>query len=187
MRILRFYLETQGCCSLSCPQPGQVSSVDTLYLHTYLNTPWSRPPASFSPFLIIPQLCSMIDNPGRRLICSFWFVLGSLSMATIASSFLTLASVTSPPTLTTTFSPSDFCTNDIHRVNDTQYEGFFFDHLGPLTSTSACFPSSWEPGTSVYFSPGLCPAGYETACSSLVSLGSVTETRATCCPQYVFF
>ena len=63
----------------------------------------------------------------------------------------------------------------------------FFDHLGPLFSTSACLPGGWAPDASVFFSPGLCPLGYETACSSFVSLGSETETRATCCPRYVLY
>lgn len=107
-------------------------------------------------------------------------------MATSTPGFTTLPTTTLPPALTTTFSPSPFCTVDIYRINATETEGWYFDHLGPLASTSACFPSGWAPDSSVYFSPAVCPSGYTIACSSLLSLGSVTETRATCCPQYVF-
>jgi hypothetical protein len=52
-------------------------------------------------------------------------------------------------------------------------------------SPSQCFPSGWA-SSSQYFSPGICPLGYIQACSVVATAGTVTETRATCCPRYVY-
>lgn len=59
---------------------------------------------------------------------------------------------------------------------------------GPLyTSGSDCFPSGYDPSPTNYYSPGWCPYGYTTACSSLASVTSQTETAVICCPTYVEF
>lgn len=79
--------------------------------------------------------------------------------------------------LTTTFTPAPTCTADIYTTS-------IYYSIGGL-EPSQCFPSGWA-STSQYYSPGLCPAGYTEACSSLVSAGTVTETQATCCPTYVY-
>ena len=94
------------------------------------------------------------------------------------------------PALTTTFTPSPACVVNIYRFNATDSSGReqkqFFDHLGPIYSTSTCLPSGWTAGSSAFFSPGVyCPVGYEVACTSEISLGGETETRGTCCPRYV--
>jgi hypothetical protein len=81
-----------------------------------------------------------------------------------------------PKALTTTFTPSPSCLSDYYLIGSPPYLS-----LGP-PSTSACLPSGWEV-TSQYFSPGLCPSGYEIACSAVIGLGTFAETRATCCPS----
>ncbi|KAH8896102.1 hypothetical protein GQ53DRAFT_9200 [Thozetella sp. PMI_491] len=50
-----------------------------------------------------------------------------------------------------------------------------------LVSTSTCFPSGYS--FSAVFSPGVCPQGYYTACSSVNTIGKIPETVATCCPR----
>ena len=80
------------------------------------------------------------------------------------------------PALTTIFTPSPSCLSDLYFYQPTD----FYISLGP-PSTSDCLPSGWA--LSGYFSPGICPSGYAIACSSLNSLGSLTETVATCCPS----
>jgi hypothetical protein len=81
--------------------------------------------------------------------------------------------VTSIP-LTTTFTPSPSCLSDYYTFSSGELS------LGP-PQTSDCLPSGWKP-TSQYFSPGLCPSGYTIACSTVVSIDTLTETQATCCP-----
>ncbi|KAK1772861.1 hypothetical protein QBC33DRAFT_32006 [Phialemonium atrogriseum] len=102
-----------------------------------------------------------------------------------------LARADKAPALTTTFTPSSSCTVDIYQlpfegllcaVGTTSQEACVYYQLGPSTSSAACFPTGWAPSNQSYFSPGVCPAGYSTACSNIVSVGDLTETRATCCP-----
>ncbi|KAK7977036.1 hypothetical protein PG988_004526 [Apiospora saccharicola] len=47
------------------------------------------------------------------------------------------------------------------------------------TAISACFPSGYEP-ISGYYSPGVCPQGYQYLCPAGIS---ETATVATCCPS----
>lgn len=100
----------------------------------------------------------------------------------------------SAPALTTTFTPASTCTNDFYML-PYQASGFAcmvgdesspcqYLHLGP-SNASGCMPPDWSTATNAYYSPGVCPTGYTEACSNLVSVGTVTETRATCCPRYV--
>ncbi|PLB46485.1 hypothetical protein P170DRAFT_511244 [Aspergillus steynii IBT 23096] len=94
--------------------------------------------------------------------------------------------------LTTTFTPAPTCTDNFYMlpyaasgfacmVGDTSSPCQYL-HLGPSTA-SDCMPPDWSTGTDAYYSPGVCPTGYTEACSNLVSVGTVTETRATCCPS----
>ncbi|KAI0542029.1 hypothetical protein GGR58DRAFT_334249, partial [Xylaria digitata] len=48
-----------------------------------------------------------------------------------------------------------------------------------------CLPSSFIPFDGCYYSPGLCPSGYTSACFAQISLPtrSESETQATCCPS----
>ncbi|KAH8422396.1 uncharacterized protein LDX57_000151 [Aspergillus melleus] len=110
---------------------------------------------------------------------------------TLATATTTSGPPPSIPALTTTFTPASSCTN--YHMLLYEASGFAcmvgdqsspcqYLHLGPST-TDGCLPSDWSTGTDAYYSPGVCPTGYTEACSNLVSVGTVTETRATCCPS----
>ncbi|KAF5012820.1 hypothetical protein FDECE_1109 [Fusarium decemcellulare] len=93
------------------------------------------------------------------------------------------------PALTTTFIPDKTCSqyhryrytgNEVTcRDSDGERSACTYMQLGPSQSDSNCFPSSLELGSTFYYSPGICPSGFEIACSST----SGGETRATCCPS----
>ncbi|KAK4239273.1 hypothetical protein C8A03DRAFT_14330 [Achaetomium macrosporum] len=87
--------------------------------------------------------------------------------------------------LTTTFRAPSSCTTttpqlyQVRSGSDSRYVE------GPLfTSDSDCFPSGYDPTPTNYYSPGWCPYGYTTACSSLASLRTETETAVICCPTH---
>lgn len=101
------------------------------------------------------------------------------------------AMTTQAPALTTTFTPAKSCFQYYkYRYTGTELtclEGgtgapsaCTYMQLGPSGSDANCFPSSLELGSTFYYSPGICPSGFEVACSSTVG----GETRATCCPRY---
>ncbi|KAK4226994.1 hypothetical protein QBC38DRAFT_209622 [Podospora fimiseda] len=53
---------------------------------------------------------------------------------------------------------------------------------GPLfTDDPECFPKSYQPEPTNYYSPGFCPTGYTTACSSIET--AKQETAVACCPE----
>ncbi|KAF4460619.1 hypothetical protein FALBO_12599 [Fusarium albosuccineum] len=93
------------------------------------------------------------------------------------------------PALTTTFIPDKTCSQYYRyrytgdevtcQDNDGERSACTYMQLGPSQSDSNCFPSSLELGSTFYYSPGICPSGFEIACSST----SGGETRATCCPS----
>ncbi|KAI1088927.1 hypothetical protein F5B19DRAFT_402161 [Rostrohypoxylon terebratum] len=99
-----------------------------------------------------------------------------------------ITSAVQVPVLSPPFNPSPSCTQDIYYVvnqdigcvdsNGSTVACRQF-HLGPTTSTSACFPTSWSPSSGAYISPGGCPVGYTVACASTNS----PERTATCCPS----
>lgn len=105
---------------------------------------------------------------------------------------LTVSDMTTQiPDLTTTFTPAKSCFQYYkyrYTGNElTCLEGgtgapsaCTYMQLGPSGSDADCFPSSLELGSTFYYSPGICPSGFEVACSST----SGGETRATCCPRY---
>ncbi|KAI0412071.1 hypothetical protein F5X98DRAFT_380151 [Xylaria grammica] len=83
--------------------------------------------------------------------------------------------------LTTTFTPiGPNCASTFLAQIDTnswlQYGTAGRDSL-------ACLPSGFRHNANYYYSPGVCPSGYVSACSTLASTGSVVETIATCCPS----
>ncbi|EED14671.1 conserved hypothetical protein [Talaromyces stipitatus ATCC 10500] len=85
--------------------------------------------------------------------------------------------------LTTTFTPAVSCLTDLYLYHVVS-GGTVWDYrqLGP-SPTSDCYPPNFTPTSSAYYSPGVCPTLYSIACSNVVSIGTVTETRATCCPS----
>lgn len=104
----------------------------------------------------------------------------------------TLISTTVLP-LTTAFIPAPSCFNDIGWYS-TSGDSVVYATVEAgnscveptcwfgLPSSSDCFPSGW--GLSATYSPGVCPAGYSVACSSLASHDTVFETIGICCPRY---
>ncbi|MCJ1261442.1 hypothetical protein MMC22_001306 [Lobaria immixta] len=48
--------------------------------------------------------------------------------------------------------------------------------------TSDCYPQGWTNTSTAFYSPGICPSGYTTACITAKTANTVTETLATCCP-----
>jgi hypothetical protein len=88
--------------------------------------------------------------------------------------------------LTSTFTPPSSCISsfvNVYLMNPpilgTEY------HAGGPVSTDRCFPSNYGDARTDYYSPGICPAGYMSACTSLNAAGAVTETVVTCCPTFV--
>ncbi|KAI2605035.1 uncharacterized protein GGS25DRAFT_503230 [Hypoxylon fragiforme] len=53
------------------------------------------------------------------------------------------------------------------------------------SASSACLPPNFRPVDPYYYSPGICPSGYTTACNAQISpsTGTLVETVATCCPS----
>lgn len=90
------------------------------------------------------------------------------------------ASLASAPALTTTFTPSPGCLDQIYKVIITA--GTFYASLGTPNATN-CFPPGWHPDPAAPFSPGICPSGYTIDGTSLGHIGSLYETTATCCPR----
>ncbi|KAI0883755.1 uncharacterized protein GGS22DRAFT_194981 [Annulohypoxylon maeteangense] len=106
----------------------------------------------------------------------------------MSTSSTSSSSVLQTPTLATPFSPEPFCTQDIYYVVHQEMHCHYSNgstvacrqfHLGPTTSTAACFPTSWSPSKGAFISPGGCPFGYTIACSDTKEL----EKTATCCPS----
>ncbi|KAK4120764.1 hypothetical protein N657DRAFT_692659 [Parathielavia appendiculata] len=87
--------------------------------------------------------------------------------------------------LTTTFRAASSCTTATPQVYQV-WSGAESSYVeGPLfTSGSDCFPSGYDPAPANYYSPGWCPYGYTTACSSLASVSTETETAVICCPTH---
>ncbi|KAI1471659.1 uncharacterized protein F4812DRAFT_187933 [Daldinia caldariorum] len=88
--------------------------------------------------------------------------------------------------LTTTFTPASGCNSILSGIVYTQTlpDGNTSTHkyhsLGP-SATSECYPPGFEP-ESGFYSPGICPSGWWSACGTVDAIATVTETRATCCP-----
>lgn len=126
----------------------------------------------------------------QRGVDELFLPLSSL-LALIARGQFTFGTMTTQaPDLTTTFTPDKSCFQyyKYRYTGDeiTCKEGgtgapsaCTYMQLGPSGSDAGCFPSSLELGSTFYYSPGVCPSGFEVACSS--TFGG--ETRATCCPR----
>jgi hypothetical protein len=46
-------------------------------------------------------------------------------------------------------------------------------------------PDNFQLSSTNFYSPGICPVGYLTACQHLNVIGTVSETVVTCCPTFV--
>ncbi|KAI3340135.1 hypothetical protein F4824DRAFT_518232 [Ustulina deusta] len=85
--------------------------------------------------------------------------------------------------LTTTFSP-------IGPDCSSTFEGSlgnnrWLQYGVPGNPSSACLPSNFNNNVGYFYSPGLCPSGYTSACTGWVSAttGFTWETETTCCPS----
>ncbi len=85
--------------------------------------------------------------------------------------------------LTTTFSP-------IGPDCSSTFEGSlgnnrWLQYGVPGNPSSACLPSNFNNNVGYFYSPGLCPSGYTSACTGWVSAttGFTWETETTCCPR----
>lgn len=115
-------------------------------------------------------------------------VLEPVSLVTSASP----AASSSIRPLTTVFNPPNSCVGDIYRVGTWTYyqsSGTYTSalvdwvNLGPL-DPAECLPPGW--GSLGYYSPGLCPSGYNVAAENYATwMGGVVETMAICCPALV--
>ncbi|ODH49899.1 hypothetical protein GX48_03988 [Paracoccidioides brasiliensis] len=101
------------------------------------------------------------------------------------------------PAVPITFTPPGSCLSDVYQVLTTgvatvsgteSTDTRTFYELG--AHSSECFPPSgylpWitnQVSSSAYYSPGVCPPGYLTCRSDTIAVGTLTETRATCCPN----
>jgi hypothetical protein len=123
-------------------------------------------------------------------LCHPYSRICSLIILTPIALLAVLTMATQAADLTTTFTPDKSCFQyyKYRYTGDeiTCKEGgtgapsaCTYMQLGPSGSDAGCFPSSLELGSTFYYSPGVCPSGFEVACSS--TFGG--ETRATCCPR----
>jgi hypothetical protein len=83
--------------------------------------------------------------------------------------------------LTTIFTPSvPTCTSIYNAQNGGA------DWLA-LAQNTGCMPSNFNREPDYFYSPGICPSGYDYACTVLPSTtnGVVGSTVATCCPRLV--
>ncbi|KAI1130796.1 hypothetical protein F5Y10DRAFT_103024 [Nemania abortiva] len=92
--------------------------------------------------------------------------------------------------LTTPFVPAPNCESFVSGLIHTQTlttngstttSEYKYHTLG-LNNTSLCYPPYYHVGSTFYYSPAMCPSGWYVACGSF-GIGSLTETRATCCPS----
>jgi hypothetical protein len=85
--------------------------------------------------------------------------------------------------LTTVFTPPSSClaSSALWWI----YTGYNVYQLQGPPDLQNCFPPSYVPNSTAYYSPGVCPSGYTTACTSFNTVGTVTDTLYTCCPTYV--
>ena len=125
------------------------------------------------------EWCRLIRSDRRKLgsVFRIYFHSSHPPAASTVLGHVTVLDEMSIPALTTIFTPSSSCLSDLYFY---QPPNAYYINLGP-PSTPDCLPSGWA--LSGHYSPGICPSGYIVACSSLNSLGSLTETVATCCPS----
>ncbi|KAI1366215.1 hypothetical protein F5Y08DRAFT_337796 [Xylaria arbuscula] len=84
--------------------------------------------------------------------------------------------------LTTTFTPQGPDCSSTFLGRDSTNQWLQYGIGG--SSSSACYPDDFRPLDVYYYSPGICPSGYTTACTAQVALsGNKFEDQYTCCPE----
>jgi hypothetical protein len=82
--------------------------------------------------------------------------------------------------LTTTFTPPASC---LESFSTTLWNLSFY--LAEPTTTQGCMPDNFQFSSTNFYSPGICPVGYVTACQHLNVIGTLSETVVTCCLTFV--
>jgi hypothetical protein len=92
--------------------------------------------------------------------------------------------------LTTVFTPPASCATPCYFLDNNSRSDVAL--IGPACSYSGndhrgCEPGSYNTSAIVlpYYSPGICPKGFTTACSPIPGIGfSLNVTAQVCCPTY---
>ncbi|KAK3320990.1 hypothetical protein B0T19DRAFT_254911 [Cercophora scortea] len=86
--------------------------------------------------------------------------------------------------LTTTFQAPSSCATAAAQIYQIWTSSQYNYVQGPLfPSQSDCFPSGYDASPSSYYSPGVCPRGYTSACTRTAATQDTdTETAVVCCP-----
>ncbi|KAK3683682.1 hypothetical protein B0T22DRAFT_256677 [Podospora appendiculata] len=86
--------------------------------------------------------------------------------------------------LTTTFQAPSSCSTaapQIYQIWTNSQSNYVQGPLFP--SQSDCFPSGYDASPGSYYSPGVCPRGYTSACTRTAATEDTgTETAVVCCP-----
>ncbi|KAI2604595.1 hypothetical protein GGR54DRAFT_644408 [Hypoxylon sp. NC1633] len=85
--------------------------------------------------------------------------------------------------LTTIFTPTGpDCTSSFIGLVD---DNLWLQYGVGAAASHACLPTGFIPFESYFYSPGICPSGYTSACQaqSSPSTGTASQTEATCCPS----
>lgn len=59
-----------------------------------------------------------------------------------------------------------------------------YEMMGPPPVSDSCYPSNFNPVSTAYYSPAMCPSGYSAAKTETLTIESLTETKHVCCPTY---
>ena len=85
--------------------------------------------------------------------------------------------------LPTPFALNAACRTEMERIYCVydNSPGWFLQ--GPPLHLVRCLPGNYGPATTYYYFPAPeCPSGYTSACQSLASVATLTDTYITCCP-----
>lgn len=86
--------------------------------------------------------------------------------------------------LLTTYVPGPGCDDTLYgKIYSSLSVREKYHSLGQ-TDTTSCYPASFA-APNHWYSPGICPSAWSSACGSVVSSDATTETRVTCCPRLV--
>jgi hypothetical protein len=93
--------------------------------------------------------------------------------------------------LTTVYTPPASCTRSTGwyksfetTVNEAgETDAVYFDYRGPI-SIDECLPPGFNAETRDYYSPGVCPSAYTSACSRPGDFANPSLTKVICCPSY---
>lgn len=88
--------------------------------------------------------------------------------------------------LTTTFTQPADCSQTPFAIvsSGTRLTPIFFVQGGD--NTASCFPPGFPfVSSKIVYSPGICPAGWTSACEKTDTSESFTQRIVSCCPRYV--